>query len=176
LKVSKKSESSPSWNGGTKRPTSPREAGSSTLITSAPRSASWSVAQGPAPNCSSATIRTSASGSERPHLPEQLHLLQQAARLDRRVEDDVLGARLDVGGGALGAGLGRARDGVTLDRVGRELRRVAAREVLPRLLDGAADERRQDDGGGERAAAGLGAQPREPLREPLGRDPDRDPA
>ena len=65
LNVSKKSESSPSWKGGTYRPTSPPDAGSSILITSAPRSASCSVAHGPAPNCSIARMRTSASGSAR---------------------------------------------------------------------------------------------------------------
>ena len=62
LNVSKKSESSPSRNGGTVRPTSPPTDGSSILMTSAPRSLSCRVAQGPAPNCSIARIRTSARG------------------------------------------------------------------------------------------------------------------
>ena len=68
LNVSKKIESSPSWNGGTYRPTSPRTAGSSTLMISAPRSASCSVPQGPAPNCSTERMRTSVEGQPR-HAP-----------------------------------------------------------------------------------------------------------
>src|SRR4051794_1586993 len=48
--------------GGIARATSPPTEGSSILMTSAPRSASWSVPQGPAPNCSTASTRTSASG------------------------------------------------------------------------------------------------------------------
>src|SRR6266508_2706489 len=41
---------------------SPPEEGSSILVTSAPRSASWRVPHGPAPNCSTAITRRSASG------------------------------------------------------------------------------------------------------------------
>src|SRR5438105_15384883 len=102
LNASKKSESSPSANGGTYRPTSPRETGSSTLITSAPRSASWSVPHGPAPNCSNASTRMSASGSVR-DLGEEFDLLVEAGGLDRRMEDDVLRPGRDVFGGALSA-------------------------------------------------------------------------
>src|SRR5437899_13105383 len=90
LKVSKKSESSPSANGGTYRPTSPREAGSSILITSAPRSASWSVPHGPAPYCSSAITRTSASGCVG-HLRQPVRVVGL-----EDVEDDVAGAGAPV--------------------------------------------------------------------------------
>src|SRR5262249_13579108 len=62
LKVSKKRLSSPAWPGGTDRDTSPPAAGSSILITPAPRAPSWSVPKGPAPYCSRARMRTSASG------------------------------------------------------------------------------------------------------------------
>src|SRR3989338_253270 len=48
--------------GGTCRATSPRVAGSSILITSAPRSASIMVPNGPAPNCEPDKIRTPSSG------------------------------------------------------------------------------------------------------------------
>src|ERR1700680_4927026 len=41
---------------------SPPTDGSSTLITSAPRSARWTVPNGPAPYCSTATMRMSSSG------------------------------------------------------------------------------------------------------------------
>src|SRR5947208_5081169 len=104
LKVSKKSECSPSWNGGTNRPTSPPEDGSSILITSAPRSASCSVAHGPAPNCSIATTRTSASGStDDLRKPFSVTVLED-------VEDDVPRAGVDVLAHAGDALLGRARD------------------------------------------------------------------
>ena len=59
LKLSKKSELPSSWYGGTALPTSPPTAGSSILITSAPRSASCIVPKGPAPNCSSERTRRS---------------------------------------------------------------------------------------------------------------------
>src|ERR1700736_6678178 len=65
LNVSKNSESSPDWYGGTARPTSPPVRTSSILITSAPSSARWTVPNGPAPYCSTATTRTSASGRGR---------------------------------------------------------------------------------------------------------------
>src|SRR4051794_28864561 len=130
--------------GGIARATSPPTEGSSILMTSAPRSASWSVPHGPAPNCSSASTRTSASGSMR-HLRRELDLGQELRRLDGRMKDDVLGARGDVLGDALGALRGRAGEAVALDRVGRELGGVAAREVDTCVLDGTADERRQHD-------------------------------
>ena len=65
LNVSKNSESSPDWYGGTARPTSPPERTSSILITSAPSSARCTVPNGPAPYCSTATMRMSASGRGR---------------------------------------------------------------------------------------------------------------
>ena len=65
LNVWKNSESSPEWYGGTVRPTSPPLAASSTLITSAPSSARWTLPNGPAPYCSIAITRTSASGRRR---------------------------------------------------------------------------------------------------------------
>ncbi len=61
LNVSKNRLSSPEANGGTYRPVSPPAAGSSILITSAPRSARCTLPNGPAPNCSMARMRTSAS-------------------------------------------------------------------------------------------------------------------
>src|SRR4051794_34389449 len=146
LNVSKKSESSPSANGGTYRPTSPRETGSSILITSAPRSASCSVPHGPAPNCSNAITRMSASGST-DDLGEKLDLIAEAGRVDGRMEDDVLGARRDVLGDALCALRVRPYDAVPLNRTRRELRPVAVREGDPRLLGRAADERGKNDGG-----------------------------
>src|SRR5438876_8884776 len=130
---------------------SPCELGSSILITSAPRSASCSVPHGPAPNCSNAITRTSASGSIG-DLGEQLDLFLEGGGVDRRVEDDVLRACLDVLGDALGALRLRADGAVTLDRVRGELGRVALREMAPGLFGRAADERRQDDGGRHLAA------------------------
>src|SRR3954453_10128195 len=106
---------------------SPRETGSSILITSAPRSASCSVPHGPAPNCSNAITRMSASGNT-DDLGEKLDLIAEAVRVDGGMEDDVLGARCDVFGDALCALPLRPDDAVALDRAGRELRPVAMRE------------------------------------------------
>ena len=67
LKLSKKSESvALAGRAGRSATTSPPTDGSSILITSAPRSASCIVPYGPAPYCSIATTRTSASGPSEP--------------------------------------------------------------------------------------------------------------
>src|SRR5918996_260090 len=66
LNVSKNRLSCPCWNGGMYRPTSPPLLGSSTLMTSAPRSARCTEPNGPAPYCSIATTRTSWRGLTTP--------------------------------------------------------------------------------------------------------------
>ena len=80
-------------------------------------------------------------GSERRtcYLRQELELLQQPSRLDRWIEDHVLGTGVDVLGQPLGAARGRARKAVALDRMGRERRSVPAREIEPHVLDRAAD-------------------------------------
>ena len=88
----------------------------------------------------------------------------------------MLRSGVDVGAHALGALPRRAGEAVALDRVGRELGRVAAGEVAPHLLDRPADARGQDDGADQPAPAGVGARLREPALEPLRRHPDRNPA
>src|SRR5207245_34654 len=119
LKVSKKSESSPSANGGTYRPTSPCEAGSSILITSAPRSASWSVPHGPAPYCSSAITRTSASGCVG-HLRQPVRVVEL-----EDVEDDVAGTGGHVLAHARRTLFRGSRHAIAVDDVLAEVARVA---------------------------------------------------
>src|SRR5579862_9067345 len=75
---------------------SPPARGSSILITSAPRSARWSEPNGPAPYCSSATIRMSSSGltpdtPSRGRVDRRLRLRELVADLRRVALVDVEG-------------------------------------------------------------------------------------
>src|SRR4051795_7536783 len=68
---------------------SPPAPGSSILMTSAPRSASCSVAHGPAPNCSIARIRTSSRG-------RRIRVSVRCEAMDFAVSDDLRDIRAAV--------------------------------------------------------------------------------
>src|SRR6478735_10838587 len=159
LNDSKYTESEPEMYGGIARATSPPTEGSSILITSAPRSASWSVPHGPAPNCSIAITRTSASGCTR-HFHQPVGVLEL-----EDVEDEVLCACVDVLADARDALLGRPGDAVAVDDVLREIPRVPRTQVLVER-ERVADVRRQRD-----RRRHVPGQLREPGPEPLRRDP-----
>src|SRR5262245_24692893 len=133
-------------------------------MTSAPRSASCSVPQGPAPYCSIATTRTSASGSKG-HLRQTLGVLGLGD-----VEDDVPRPRLEVLADARRALLRRAGHAVAVDDVLAEIPRVAPPQVVVEVTL-VADVR-----GHRHGRHDVLRQLREPLLEAPWGDPDRDPA